>query len=58
MQGHGPGGDLTKLLKQPLPALLRLLVGHSTNVVALQVCCGIQISVCVDLLGEMLAQQY
>ena len=35
-QGHGPGGDLTKLLKQPLPALLRLLLGHSTNTVALQ----------------------
>ena len=37
MQGHGPGGDLTKLLKRPLPAMLRLFLGHRTNVVALQV---------------------
>lgn len=37
-QGHGPGGDLRKLLKQKLPALLGLLLGSCTNVVAVQVC--------------------
>lgn len=36
-QGHGPGGDLRKLLKQQLPALLRFLLGPRTNVVATQV---------------------
>ena len=36
-QGHGPGGDLRKLLKQRLPTLLRLLLGAKTNVVAVQV---------------------
>ena len=37
LEGHGPGGDLRKLLKQPAPALLRMLLGPKVNVVALQV---------------------
>jgi hypothetical protein len=45
LEGHGPGGDLRKLLKQPTPALLKLLLGQHCNVTTLQVCqhgsCGI-----------------
>lgn len=37
LEGHGPGGDLRKLLKQPTPALLKLLLGQHCNVVTLQV---------------------
>ena len=37
LEGHGPGGDLRKLLKQPTPALLRMLLGPKVNVVTLQV---------------------
>ncbi|KAK9798540.1 hypothetical protein WJX73_001107 [Symbiochloris irregularis] len=33
LQGHGPGGDLRKLNKQKLPALLRLLLGSRISVV-------------------------
>jgi hypothetical protein len=36
-EGHGPGGDLRKLLKQPTPALLKLLLGNQCNLVTLQV---------------------
>jgi hypothetical protein len=36
LEGHGPGGDLRKLLKQPMPALLRMLLGPKVNVVTLQ----------------------
>ena len=38
LEGHGPGGDLRKLLKQPTPALLKLLLGNQCNLVTLQVC--------------------
>ena len=37
LEGHGPGGDLLKLLKQPTPALLKLLLGQHCNVMTLQV---------------------
>ena len=37
LEGHGPGGDLRKLLKQPTPALLKLLLGNQCNLVTLQV---------------------
>ena len=37
LEGHGPGGDLRKLLKQPTPALLKLLLGQHCNVMTLQV---------------------
>lgn len=37
LEGHGPGGDLRKLLKQPMPALLKLLLGQHCNVMTLQV---------------------
>ena len=37
VEGHGPGGDLRKLLKQPTPALLKLLLGQHCNVMTLQV---------------------
>ena len=36
LEGHGPGGDLRKLLKQTTPALLRMLLGPKINVVTLQ----------------------
>ncbi|KAK9818394.1 hypothetical protein WJX72_011969 [[Myrmecia] bisecta] len=36
LEGHGPGGDLRKLLKQRTPLLLRLLLGQHTNVITLQ----------------------
>ena len=36
LEGHGPGGDLRKLLKQPTPALLKLLLGNQCNLVTLQ----------------------
>ena len=36
LEGHGPGGDLRKVLKQPMPALLRMLLGPKVNVVTLQ----------------------
>ncbi|CAK0752938.1 hypothetical protein CVIRNUC_002183 [Coccomyxa viridis] len=36
LEGHGPGGDLLKLLKQPTPALLKLLLGQHCNVMTLQ----------------------
>ena len=39
LEGHGPGGDLCKLLKQPTPALLKLLLGQHCNVMTLQVNC-------------------
>lgn len=37
LEGHGPGGDMRKLLKQPTPALLTLLLGRHCNLVTLQV---------------------
>lgn len=37
LEGHGPGGDMRKLLKQPTPALLTLLLGQQCNLVTLQV---------------------
>ncbi len=36
LEGHGPGGDLRKLLPRRPPALLRALLGPSVNVVTLQ----------------------
>ncbi|KAK9906837.1 hypothetical protein WJX75_008890 [Coccomyxa subellipsoidea] len=36
LEGHGPGGDMRKLLKQPTPALLTLLLGQQCNLVTLQ----------------------
>lgn len=34
LQGHGPGGDLRKLLKQQQPSLLAWLLGPRTNVIS------------------------
>ena len=37
LQGHGPGGDLRKLLKQQQPSLLAWLLGPRTNVISVRV---------------------
>ena len=37
LQGHGPGGDLRKLLKQKQPSLLSWLLGPRTNVISVRV---------------------
>ena len=37
LQGHGPGGDLRKLLKQKQPSLLAWLLGPRTNVISARV---------------------
>lgn len=37
LQGHGPGGDLRKLLKQKQPSLLAWLLGPLTNVISVRV---------------------
>ncbi len=46
LRGHGPGGDLRKLLKQRNPWLLQLLLGAKTNVITVRVrahiCAGAQ----------------
>lgn len=36
-RGHGPGGDLRKLLKQKQPALLAWLLGPRVNVISIRV---------------------
>ena len=37
LQGHGPGGDLRKLLKQKQPSLIAWLLGPRTNVISARV---------------------
>lgn len=37
LRGHGPGGDLRKLLKQQQPSLLAWLLGPRTNVISVRV---------------------
>ena len=37
LRGHGPGGDLRKLLKQKQPSLLAWLLGPRTNVISVRV---------------------
>ena len=50
LRGHGPGGDLRKLLKQRNPWLLQLLLGAKTNVITVRVraqsCSGAQTAAC------------
>ena len=50
LRGHGPGGDLRKLLKQRNPWLLQLLLGAKTNVITVRVrahnCAGAQPAAC------------
>ena len=38
VKGHGPGGDLRKLLKQKQPSLLAWLLGPRVNVISVRVC--------------------
>ncbi len=38
VHGHGPGGDMRKLIKSRNPKLLTLLLGANTRVVTMQVC--------------------
>ena len=40
VHGHGPGGDMRKLIKSRNPKLLTLLLGANTRVVTMQVCCS------------------
>ena len=37
LQGHGPGGDMRKLLKQKQPSLISWLLGPRTNVISTRV---------------------
>ncbi len=37
LQGHGPGGDMRKLLKQKQPSLVAWLLGPRTNVISARV---------------------
>ena len=37
VHGHGPGGDMRKLIKSRNPKLLTLLLGANTRVVTMQV---------------------
>lgn len=37
VKGHGPGGDLRKLLKQKQPSLLAWLLGPRVNVISVRV---------------------
>ena len=37
LRGHGPGGDLRKLLKQKQPSLLAWLLGPRVNVISIRV---------------------
>ena len=37
LKGHGPGGDLRKLLKRPNPTLMQFLLGAATNVITVRV---------------------
>lgn len=54
-QGHGPGGDLRKLLKQKLPALLSWLLGANISVVTTRVTKAADMHACMHAALALLA---